>query len=562
MVNFGSKKLEDILKFGIGILLIINFNIFFSKSTVRFDLTEEKRFTISDATIELLKSLNDVVYVDVYLEGDFPPGFQRLQKAVRQTLDDFRVYAVDNVQYRFINPDDFQGQEGKQNLIQSLGEKGIQPTNLFANEDGKRTERLIFPGAVVSFAGSEEGVMLLKGNKSSQPQERLNQSIEGIEYELASTINRLVNIDRKRVGLIKGHGELDSLDIYAIRNELLKKYDVFDVDLRRKKELSGYDAIILAKPRLFFSEKDLYKLDQFIMNGGKAIMLLDMLDVNLDSINSEGTIGFPLKINLDNLLFKYGVRINKDYLLDLSSGGFPVVVGNMGNDPQVQMMPWPFYPIVNQFSDHPIVRNLDAVYMKFTSSIDTVRSDNVKKTPLMFSSAYTKTVTSPVRISLNDLRKEMSPEIFNQGSKPLAYLLEGNFTSVFKNRFIPEGFEKTRFKDQSPKTAIIICADGDLFKNEINPKTNVPFELGYDPYLQAEFANKDFIINGLSYLIDENNLILTRNKEILIRPLDKIKAEEQKLKWQIINLLIPILIIILYGFLRHYHRKRKYSTKF
>jgi gliding-associated putative ABC transporter substrate-binding component GldG len=562
MVNFGSKKLEDLLKFGIGILLIINFNIFFSKSTVRFDLTEEKRFTISDATIELLKSLNDVVYVDVYLEGDFPPGFQRLQKAVRQTLDDFRVYAGDNVQYRFINPDDFQGQEGKQNLIQSLGEKGIQPTNLFANEDGKRTERLIFPGAVISFAGSEEGVMLLKGNKSSPPQDRLNQSIEGIEYELASTINRLVNIDRKRVGLIKGHGELDSLDIYAIRNELLKKYDVFDVDLRKKKELSGYDAIILAKPRLFFSEKDLYKLDQFIMNGGKAIMLLDMLDVNLDSINSEGTIGFPLKINLDNLLFKYGVRINKDYLLDLSSGGFPVVVGNMGNDPQVQMMPWPFYPIVNQFSDHPIVRNLDAVYMKFTSSIDTVRSDNVKKTPLMFSSAYTKTVTSPVRISLNDLRKEMSPEIFNQGSKPLAYLLEGNFTSVFKNRFIPEGFEKTRFKDQSPKTAIIICADGDLFKNEINPKTNVPFELGYDPYLQAEFANKDFIINGLSYLIDENNLILTRNKEILIRPLDKIKAEEQKLKWQIINLLIPILIIILYGFLRHYHRKRKYSTKF
>jgi gliding-associated putative ABC transporter substrate-binding component GldG len=562
MVNFGSKKLEDLLKFGIGILLIINFNIFFSKSTVRFDLTEEKRFTISDATIELLKSLNDVVYVDVYLEGDFPPGFQRLQKAVRQTLDDFRVYAGDNVQYRFINPDDFQGQEGKQNLIQSLAEKGIQPTNLFANEDGKRTERLIFPGAVISFAGSEEGVMLLKGNKSSPPQDRLNQSIEGIEYELASTINRLVNIDRKRVGLIKGHGELDSLDIYAIRNELLKKYDVFDVDLRKKKELSGYDAIILAKPRLFFSEKDLYKLDQFIMNGGKAIMLLDMLDVNLDSINSEGTIGFPLKINLDNLLFKYGVRINKDFLLDLSSGGFPVVVGNMGNDPQVQMMLWPFYPIVNQFSNHPIVRNLDAVYMKFTSSIDTVRSDNVKKTPLMFSSAYTKTVTSPVRISLNDLRKEMSPEIFNQGSKPLAYLLEGNFTSVFKNRFIPEGFEKTRFKDQSPKTAIIICADGDLFKNEINPKTNVPFELGYDPYLQAEFANKDFIINGLSYLIDENNLILTRNKEILIRPLDKIKAEEQKLKWQIINLLIPILIIILYGFLRHYHRKRKYSTKF
>jgi gliding-associated putative ABC transporter substrate-binding component GldG len=559
MVNSGSKKVEDLLKFGIGILLIINVNIFFSTHTIRFDLTEEKRFTISDATIDLLESLNDVVYVDVYLEGNFPPGFQRLRKAIQQTLDDFRVYAGDNVQYRFINPDEYRGQEGKQTLIQSLGEKGIQPTNLFANEDGKRTERLIFPGAVVSFAGSEEGVMLLKGNKSSTPQERLNQSIEGVEYELASTINRMVNIDRKRVGLLRGHGELDSLDVYAIRNELLSKYDVFDVDIRKKSDLNRYHAIILAKPRYSFTDQELYMIDQFIMNGGKTMMLLDMLDVNLDSINSEGTIGFPLKTNLDNLLFRYGVRINKDYLLDLSSGGFPVVVGNMGDNPQVQIMPWPFYPIVNQFSDHPIVRNLDAVYFRFTSSIDTVRSDNVEKTPLMFSSEYTKIVTSPVRISLNDLRKEMSPDIFNQGSKPLAYLLEGEFTSVFKNRFIPEGFEKSQFKDKSSETAIIICADGDLFRNEINPKTNVPFDLGYDPYLQAEFANKDFIINGLSYLIDENNLILTRNKEIMIRPLDKIKAEEQKLRWQIINLVIPILVIILYGSLRHYHRKRKYS---
>ena len=562
MVTFGGKRFEDLLKFGIGILLIININIFFSTYTIRFDLTEEKRFTISDATIDLLKSLNDVVYVDVYLEGNFPPGFQRLQKAIQQTLDDFRVYAGDNVQYRFIDPDDFQGQEGKQKLIQSLGEMGIQPTNLFANEDGKRTERLIFPGAVVSFAGSEEGVMLLKGNKSSTPQERLNQSIEGVEYELASTINRMVNIDRKRVGLIKGHGELDSLDIYAIRSELLKKYDVFDVDIRKKADLNGYDALILAKPRYPFTDQELYKMDQFIMNGGKALILVDMLDVNLDSISSEGTIGFPLKTNLDNILFKYGVRINKDYLLDLSSGGFPVVVGNMGNNPQVQMMPWPFYPIVNQFSDHPIVRNLDAVYFRFTSSIDTVMSEDVEKTPLMYSSAYTKTVSSPVRISLNDLRKEMSPDIFNQGSKPLAYLLEGEFSSVFKNRFIPEGFEKSQFKDKSKKTAIIICADGDIIRNEINPQNNTPFDLGYDPYLQAEFANKDFIINGLSYLIDENNLILTRNKEILIRPLDKIKAEDQKLRWQIINLVFPILAIILYGSIRHYYRKRKYSSKF
>jgi gliding-associated putative ABC transporter substrate-binding component GldG len=560
MVNLDSKKIEDILKFGIGILLILNINIFFSNFILRFDITEEKRFTISEATVELLESLNDVVYIDVYLEGKFPPGFQRLQKAIHRTLDDFRVYAGNNIQYRFIDPDDIKGSDAKQKLIQSLGEKGIQPTNLMATEDGKRTEILIFPGAVISYAGMEEGVMLLKGNKSSSAQDRLNQSIEGVEYEFAMTINKLVNTDRKRIALIRGHGELDSLDIYSLKKTLLEIYDVFDVNLKNKSDLSGYDAIILAKPLNPFSENDIYKIDQFIMGGGKALLCIDMLEVDLDSISKEGTIGFPLKTNLENLLFKYGVRINKDYLLDLSSGGFPVVVGNMGENPQIQMMPWPFYPIVNQLSQHPIVRNLDALYLRFTSSVDTVSAENVNKTPLIFSSPYTKTVAAPVRISLNDLRKEMSPQIFNQGSKPLAYLLEGQFSSVFRNKFIPEGQDKNKFIEKSLETAIIVCADGDILRNEINPKTRAPYDLGYEPYLQAEFANMDFIVNSLSYLIDGNNLILSRKKEILIRPLDKIKAEEQKLKWQILNLVLPIVVVIMFGFFRHYLRKHKYST--
>lgn len=559
MVVPGTKKIEDILTFGIGLLVIININIFFSNYTLRFDITEEKRYTISQATIELLESLNDIVYLDVYLEGEFPPGFQRLQNAVEQTLSEFKVYAGENVQYRFINPDEVKGSDGKQQLIQRLGEMGIQPTNLMATEDGKRTEKLIFPGAVISYADTEIGVMLLKGNKSSSPQERLNQSIEGVEYELAVGINRLVNTDRKKIAWIKGHRELDSIDVYSIKNILLESYDVFDVHLALKSDLNAYDAAIIAKPVVPFSENDIFKIDQFIMRGGKVLFFLDVLDVSLDSISREGSIGFPLKTNLDNLLFKYGVRINKDYLLDLSSGGFPVVVGNLGEEPQIQMMPWPFYPIVNQFSTHPIVRNLDAMYLRFTSSIDTVSAPNVLKIPLLFSSPYTRSVTAPVRISLNDLRKEMSPQVFNEGSKPLGYLLEGRFASVYKNRFLPEGQIKADFLDESIPTAIIVCADGDIPRNEINPKTNTPYDLGFEPFLQAEFANEDFILNSLSYLVDENDLILSRNKEIKIRPLDKIKAEEQKLKWQILNLISPIAIVIIFGLIRNYFRKRKYS---
>jgi ABC-2 type transport system permease protein len=559
MVNLESRKLHDFLILGIAVLVIINLNVFFGKKTFRLDLTEEKRYTISQASIELLESLTDAVYVDVYLEGDFPPGFQRLQRSVRQTLEDFRAYAGDNIQYRFIDPQKIGGERGQQNLIRSLGEKGIQPTNLFASEDGKRTERLIFPGAVISYGGEEKGVMLLKGNKAASSQERLNQSVEGVEYELISTIEQLVNVDRKRIAMIHGHGELDSISIISIRQSLLERYDLFDVHLPSKPTLDEYDAVLVAKPMKPFSESDLYKLDQFIMKGGKAILLIDMLDVNIDSISREGSIGYPANTNLDGLLFKYGTRINKDFLLDLNSGGFPVVVGNMGENPQIQMMPWPFYPIITNYADHPIVRNLDAVYLRFTSSMDTVGARGITKIPLLFTSPYTKTAGTPVQVSLNDLRKQMSPEIFNEGIQPVAYLLKGSFTSLFKGRFIPEGFDNQTFIPEGEPTGIIVCTDGDIIRNEINLKTGVPYDLGYDPYLQAEFANADFIHNAMAYLLDEDGVILSRNREVTIRPLDKVKIENERIKWQMINLAFPILFVILVGIFWNYWRKRKYS---
>ncbi len=561
MVDLNSRKFGDILKLGIVVLLIINVNLLFSRFTFRLDLTEEKRFTISEASIEVLRSLNDVVYIDVYLEGDFPPGFQRLQKAIRHTLNEFRIYAGDNIQYRFVDPTELKTERSRRDLIRSLGEKGIQPTNLFATEGGKKTEKLIFPGAVISYGGEEAGVMLLKGNKTAGSEERLNQSIEGVEYELISVIDQLVNVDRKKVAFIRGHGELDSSDIASINHTLLESYDVFNVNLPEKSTLDPYDAVIVAKPMKPFSLKEIYVLDQYIMNGGKAIFLVDMLEVDLDSISSEGTIGYPVETNLENMFFKYGVRINKDYLLDLNSGGFPVVVGQMGENPQIQLMPWPFYPIINRFSDHPIVRNMDAVYLRFTSSIDTVKAEGVTKTPLMFTSEYSNTASTPVRVSLNDLRKQMSAEVFNKGSQPVAYLLEGRFISVFKNRFIPEGFSKTDHSDESKPASILVCADGDLIRNEINMKTGVPYDLGYDPYLQAEFANEDFILNTLTYMMDSDGLILSRNKEITIRPLDQVRIEKETLKWQLINLLIPLIMVGAFGIIRFYIRSKKFGRK-
>ncbi|MFC2125904.1 gliding motility-associated ABC transporter substrate-binding protein GldG [Bacteroidota bacterium] len=558
MVIPDSRKLTDILIFLIGLMIIVNINLLIRNSTFRVDLTEEKRYTISKPTIQLLEDLNDVVYFEVYLEGDFPSGFKRLQRTVRETLEEFRVYAGDYIQYQFINPSTI-GQQGKQQLIQRLGNLGIQPTNLYATEHGERTEKLIFPGAAVAFGDREIGAMLLKGNKSADPQERLNQSVEGVEYELASAIRKLVEIDRKRIAVITGHGELEGQDIVSASNILLESYDVFHVDLERKEDLSGYDVMIISKPETLFSESDKYKIDQFIMHGGKSIILIDQLKVEMDSIGNEGTIGYPYDLNLSDMLFRYGIRMNNSFIADLNSGAYPVVVGNMGDQPQISLLPWPYFPLINQFSDHPIVKSLDAVYLRFANAIDTVKAQGIRKTPLMFSSVYSKNVAAPVHISLNDLKEKLKPEYFSQGPYPVAYLLEGNFTSLYKNRLLPEGSDPQSFLEDGVATKIIICADGDLFRNEINRRNGQPFDLGYDPFVQNTFANADFMENALSYLLDENGLILSRTKEIKIRPLDQVKIEDGKVFWQSLNIVLPLTILFLFGFLKLYLRKRKYT---
>ena len=560
MVDLKSRKLGDFLSLTAGLLILVNINLAMSHFKIQFDLTGDKRHTISEPAKNLLKNLDDVVYIDVYLEGDFPPAFERLKNATRDMLNEFRVYGGRNLQFNFIDPDKSSGPAGKNDFIKYLGNLGIQPTNLYATENGKKTEKLIFPGAVISYGGREAEVMLLKGNKSSTPAERLNQSVESVEYELASGISKLVNIDRKRIAMIYGNGELESVNAESAITSLNEYYDVLKVNLPEKPDLNSYDAIIIAKPARPFNDNDVYKIDQYIMNGGKALFLLDEMQVNTDSISSEGTIGFPVSTNLEDLLFKYGIRINKDLILDLNSGYFPVVTGNLGNAPNFQLMQWPFFPLLNQFSDHPVVRNMDAIYSKYASSMDTVKAGGIAKSPLIFTSPYSRLVSSPVRISLNDLREQMKPQYFNHGPAMVSCLLEGEFISVFQYRFLPGGIDQKSFKSKSRRTRIIVCSDGDLIGNETDPRTGEPYELGYDPYSKATFANRDFLLNSISYLLDENGLIISRSREVVMRPLDKLKITEGKTKWQIINLLIPVILVVIFGITRGWIRKHRYSS--
>ncbi|MGB3181211.1 MAG: gliding motility-associated ABC transporter substrate-binding protein GldG [Cyclobacteriaceae bacterium] len=560
MVDLNSKKTEDLLRFMVLFAAIILANMLASRFFFRADLTEEKRYTISEATKELLTGLEEPVYVEVYLEGEFPAGFQRLQRNIRETLQEFRAYAGDNIQFKFVDPDQARSASGRQEYYQRLARLGIQPTNLFANEDGQRTEKLIFPGALVAYGGEETGVLLLKGNQGATAEERLNQSVEGIEYELATAIRKVTGGSMPRIGWLQGHGESDTLSFAGVQDVLQEFYRVDKVDLPVAESLLGFDAVIMARPRQPYTQDDKYKLDQYLMNGGNLLLFLDGVKVEEDSLNRESYLAFPQDLQLRDMLFRYGIRINEDLIQDLNAAPFPVVTGYMGNQPQIRLLPWPFYPLMNRYSEHPVTRNLDAVLGRYVSSVDTVKADGITKTPLIYTSQYTRVLQAPVEVSYNAMRKDMEPESFTDQSQSVAWLLEGAFTSVFRNRILPPGSDSRTFRETGEPGKIFVASDGDLLSSQLSPRTRQRVPLGEDPYTQTDYANDDLLLNTLAYMLDENGLIAARSKRISIRPLDAPEVEENAFSWQVFNLLTPIVLVILFGLIRYFYRKRKYAA--
>lgn len=551
-----SKRLGDLLLLANGLVVVIFLNLVATFFFFRIDLTEEKRYTIQLQTKSLLKQLDEPVFVEVFLEGeDLNPEFRRFQKSIRETLEEFRIYSANQIQYTFTDPLQAGNDRARNEFIAELNSKGVSPRNVIETRDGQRVEKFVFPGALVSYGGFEIGVNLLKGNRA----QNINQSLEGIEYELANAIHTLTNTQRKRVGLITGHGELDSLEFASLNNALLEQYDVFKVNLEEKARVTGYDVLIIAKPTRAFSNSDKYKLDQYLMEGGRILFLLDRLDADMNQASEENYFAFPYDLNLDDQLFRYGVRINPDLIQDRVSGRYPIVVGGDRNQPQIMQLEWPFFPLANQYYQHPITRNLDATLLKFASSIDTVKAVGVTKTPLVFSSPYSRTLMAPVKVSVNDLRRQMQDEKFSSGPILMAVLLEGKFTSLYKNRFAPDGVDTIGFRPESKPAKVIVVADGDLARNDVNPRERSPQPLGLDPFTQYTFANQDLLLNMVAYLVEENGLIKARNKEVKVRPLDKTKIRNEKTYWQVLNLGLPLVLLVIFGFTRAYWRKMKYT---
>ncbi len=559
MVNWKSKKLEDILIFANGFVFIVLLNLLAAKQFFRIDLTEEKRYSLKEETVRILQNMDEEVHVEVFLEGKLNASFQRFQKAILETLEEFRIYSGNKITYAVSNPAAAMSENARNEFMADLAARGIQPTNIIDTREGQREEKIIFPGVIVSYEGVETGVMLLKGNKAGTPEEEINQSIEGVEYEIISAVYNLVNTDRKQIGFLSGHGELDSLNSFSLFNELEKVYDVFQIELSSAADLKQFDALIIAKPTKIFSEVDKYLLDQYIMRGGKILFLIDKVNASMDSLSRDDYFAGPGNLNLDDQLFKYGVRINPDLVQDRRSGMYPVITGEVGGKPRIQMIEWPFFPLIGEFANHPVTRNLDAILTRFCSSIDTVKAPGIKKTPLLMTSPYSRKIATPVHININELRKNLRDSDYSTRFIPVGILLEGKFTSLYKNRFPPQGFESSQKRDESNPTKLVIIADGDLARNDVNPRTNQPQPLGFDPMTNRTFANKDFLLNIMAFLTDESGLIQARNKEVRIRPLDKVKIKDGRVKWQVLNLTLPLLILIAYGVLRSYLRKRKFA---
>ncbi len=553
-----NQGIHTVLNVVTALLVIWLANQMADRYRFRVDMTEENRYSVSEATKSTFESLDEAVFVEVFLTGNLPANFQRFNKSIGEILDEFAIYG--NVQFKFTDPSQAGNEEARNRYYQSLVQRGIQPTSLNDRRDGQSSQQLIFPGAIVSIGSREIAVNLLSGNRTASNDEVINESIEGLEYEFVNAIRSLTE-NRKRVGIITDHGTPDSTRLAGLTGRIIEDYDLFKIRLsQRNSLLTGYDAIVLPKPTEAFNAHEKYYLDQYVMRGGKLLIFYDALRVNMDSASGEGTVAVPYETNLDDLLFRYGLRVNKDYVLDLNSGTTIVVTGNIGEQPQLQLLGWPFFPIITNYGDHPSVKGLDATLLQFTSSIDTVKATGIKKTPLLQTSVRTKVLSPPVKVAYNDLEGPLQSEYFQDGVRTLGYLLEGKFQSLYKNRFPPRGVDKATFKEDGEFARIILISDGDVIRNEFDLETGQPLDIGVDPYAQQTYANGELVMRLLNYLTDEDGLVMVRAKQIKIRPLDKVKVQEEKAKWQVINVVLPLLLILVLGILKSYLRKRKFTN--
>lgn len=558
-----NVRRHNIISLLVSLLVILAVNLIGSRYFTRIDLTTEKRFTLTDATREKLRDLDDIVYFRVYLEGDFPAGFSRLRNQTREMLDEFRAYS-DFIQYEFINPTVKGDWDRTEENYQMLASKGLQPTQLQVTAEDASSQQIIFPGLLASYKGREISLSLLQDQMGMSSENVLNNSAQALEYNLATTIHKLTVTEKPGVAFLEGNGELDLRYVADITLELEDFYDVDRIAINADASaLENISTLIVAQPMNEFSEADKFVIDQYVMNGGSVLWLVDPVYASMDSLQvAPETIGMPWSLNLDDMLFRYGVRLNTDLVMDLQAVPIPITTGMVGDRPQINLVPWFYFPLVRPASDHPVVRNLNAVRTEFVSTLDTVGSEEIKKTILLETSPYTRILETPVRISFDIMQQQVDESSYRDGSRPVAVLLEGNFESVFRNRRIPEVAlpENFSFRETGERTRMIMVSDGDVIRNQFDQQGQ-PLPLGFDRFLNETFGNSDFILNAVNHLNDDRGIMEARAREIRIRTLDKSIVNRNRLAIQVLNVGVPVLLVLIFGSVRFYLRKRKYNKK-
>ncbi|WP_299885964.1 gliding motility-associated ABC transporter substrate-binding protein GldG [uncultured Lacinutrix sp.] len=548
-------------------LTLIMINIFISSKWYgRFDLTSDKRYTLNKASLNVVKDVDSPILIDVFLEGnDFPSEFRRLQTETKQLLEEFSAYN-DNIKFNFINP--IEDETTRDRNIAQLTERGLTPMQLSVQENGKQSQAIIIPWALASYNGQTVEIPLVKYKINANQQELVSNSVQHLEYAFADGLSKLVNPKRRKIAILKGNNELADIKIADFLKTLGQYYYIapFTLDSvasnpqKTSKSLNTYDLIIAAKPTEAFSEEEKYVLDQYTMNGGKSLWLIDKMAMEKDSLfNAEGkNIAVPRELNLTNFFFKYGARINP-LLTSVKSQNIGRITLETGQDESLKLQHflWPYSPLALSDVKHPITNNLNFVKFDFANQIDTLKNNAITKTILLKSDRPSRLEGALSEINLAFALKEPDSRLFTEDRQNLAVLLEGEFTSVYNNRVKP--LKLADDKTKSPATKMIIIADGDVIKNDL--EKGRPTSLGFDKWTKETYGNKEFLLNSVNYLLDDDGLINIRSKEVKVAFLDQTKIAKEKTKWQIINIILPLLILGLFGFIFNFLRQRKYSKK-
>lgn len=549
---------------------IIAINYIASLLHYRIDLTSEKRYTLSSPTKNLLRSINDQVVIDVYLAGDLPADFRNLRNNAEELLQEFKEYNK-SVTYRFNRPGKDLDEEARQGFLLYLDSLGIRPTNVKVQTKAgeSQEERLVFPAALVRYNDRVHIVDMLQGQDMTGGIQTLNTATALLEYKFANAIQKVTQERAAVVGYLAGNGEPLSYNVYDLIERTLKpNYGFGFVPIDSVPVIPlDFDAVVIVKPTIRFTDRQKLKLDQYVMHGGKIIWMIDNLYAEMDSLmrTQSDFIAFDRGLNLDDQLFKYGVRINQDLVQDVQCDKLPLAVGNYGDKPQLQLVPWPYFPLLSSYTDHPISKNLNNVLSIFPNSIDTVAAEGIRKTVLLASSDHSRSLSTPAIVSLNTVKTEDDLKTFDKKNLPVAVLLEGKFSSLFSNRLPAATADslnnvyKQPFLSTGAENKMIVISDADIAGNVVTQDEG-PLSMGTNQFTKMQYANKDFIINCIEYLTNASGILAARSKTFVLRLLDPEKVEEEKTKWQIINTGVPVALILLFAFIYQAIRNRKFAV--